>query len=268
MRIARNHLEALARGDVAGLARRLGTTREEIEGARGLLRTLNPRPGAGHAGTPIVYVTPDLRVFRAAEGWQVELNAGANPRLRIDPGYAKLVRQGGPGAGARPFGSTSPRRDGSSGVSRTAPGRSVGCPRARSTPVGVPRTRRGADAALGAARGRIRARLARIDRVPGRQPEIRRDPPRRVRAQVLLLEPGLDRGGRRRLRRRRPGPTSEDHRGGGARAARSDLRLALELDRAGFRVARRTVAKYRESMGIPPSNERRRTGAVHLNVSA
>ena len=37
---------------------------------------------------------------------------------------------------------------------------------------------------------------------------------------------------------------------------------------AGFRVARRTVAKYRESMGIPPSNERRRTGAVHLNVSA
>ena len=48
----------------------------------------------------------------------------------------------------------------------------------------------------------------------------------------------------------------------------SDRRLASDLERAGFRVARRTVAKYRESMGIPPSNERRRARAVNLNVSA
>lgn len=46
--------------------------------------------------------------------------------------------------------------------------------------------------------------------------------------------------------------------------------LASDLERAGFRIARRTVAKYRESMGIPPSNERRRTGAgaVNVNVNA
>ena len=48
----------------------------------------------------------------------------------------------------------------------------------------------------------------------------------------------------------------------------SDRRLASDLERAGFRVARRTVAKYRESMGIPPSNERRRAGAGAFNVSA
>ena len=49
---------------------------------------------------------------------------------------------------------------------------------------------------------------------------------------------------------------------------RSDRRLALDLERAGLRVARRTVAKYREPMGLPPSNEGRRAGAANLDVSA
>ena len=48
----------------------------------------------------------------------------------------------------------------------------------------------------------------------------------------------------------------------------SDQRLASDLERAGFRVARRTVAKYRESMGIPPSNERRRAGGRRRQRSA
>ena len=40
----------------------------------------------------------------------------------------------------------------------------------------------------------------------------------------------------------------------------SDQSLASDLETAGFRVARRTVAKDRGSMGIPPANGRRRTG--------
>ena len=38
----------------------------------------------------------------------------------------------------------------------------------------------------------------------------------------------------------------------------SDSRIARILADEGFQVARRTVAKYREGMQIPPSNERRR----------
>jgi RNA polymerase sigma-54 factor len=41
----------------------------------------------------------------------------------------------------------------------------------------------------------------------------------------------------------------------------SDSKLVNELKAAGFRVARRTVAKYREAMQIPPSHERRRVNA-------
>ena len=49
---------------------------------------------------------------------------------------------------------------------------------------------------------------------------------------------------------------------------RSDRRLASDLERAGFRIARRTVAKYRESMGIPPSSARRRLAAANLGAGA
>jgi RNA polymerase sigma-54 factor len=38
----------------------------------------------------------------------------------------------------------------------------------------------------------------------------------------------------------------------------SDSKIADELADQGINVARRTVAKYREAMGIPPSNERKR----------
>ena len=43
-----------------------------------------------------------------------------------------------------------------------------------------------------------------------------------------------------------------------ARRPLSDSKLADELGDQGINVARRTVAKYREAMGIPPSNERKR----------
>jgi len=38
----------------------------------------------------------------------------------------------------------------------------------------------------------------------------------------------------------------------------SDSRIASMLSREGIQVARRTIAKYREGMGIPPSSERKR----------
>jgi RNA polymerase sigma-54 factor len=43
-----------------------------------------------------------------------------------------------------------------------------------------------------------------------------------------------------------------------ARRPLSDSKIADELGDQGINVARRTVAKYREAMGIPPSNERKR----------
>ena len=220
MRVARHHLEALARHDHAGLARRLETTRGEVEAAHALLRTLKPRPGAGYAGTPTEYVTPDLGVFRVSGAWRVELNADAVPRLRINPVYAELARRSDRGTEAA---SLRQHLTEARWLIRSLANRAETLLRVarvhRPAAGGVPRARRGGDAAARAARHRIRARPARIDRVPRDQPEVRADAARRVRAQVLLLQPGRRRGGGWRLRDGHPRPPAEDHRGGGTRSA-------------------------------------------------
>ena len=270
VRIARDHLEALARHGVTRLARRLGTTREALGGALALLRTLNPRPGAGYAGTPTVYVTPDLRVFRAAGGWGVELGPGATPPLRINPVYAALVRQGGRGA------------EGPSLRRRLSEARWL-----------IRSLEHRAGTLLRVARAIVRRQSEFLEHGEERmQPLALRD----VASELGLHESTVSRAAARKYvetprgvfelkyffsSRVSPAAGGSGASGAAVRARLrkiiegeepgrpwSDQRLALDLEQAGFRVARRTVAKYRESMGIPPSSERRRAGVVHLDLSA
>ena len=269
MRIARHHLETLARNDLTGLVRRLDTTREELEGALALLRTLEPRPGAGYPGSPTEYVTPDLRVFRAAGRWRVELNPDAVPRLRINSVYAELVRH---------------RDQGSENLSlrrHLSEARwLVKCLANR------------AETLLRVARAIVRRQSKFLERgEEGMQPLVRRE----IASELDLHESTVSRVTSRKYVQTPRGVFELKYffsnqvataNGGSASATAvrarlrkiieeeepgrpwSDQRLASDLEQAGFRVARRTVAKYRESMGIPPSNERRRSGAVNLNVSA
>ena len=273
MRVARHHLEALSRHDHAGLARRLETTRGEVEAAHALLRTLKPRPGAGYAGTPTEYVTPDLGVFRVAGAWRVELNADAVPRLRINPTYAELARRGGRGAET-----VSLRRHLTEArwLIRSLENR--------------------AETLLRVARAIVRRQEAFLEHgEEGMRPLVLRD----IASELDLHESTVSRVTSRKYVQTPRGVLELKYffsnrvanaEGGGASATAirarlrkiiegeepgrpwSDRRLASDLERAGFPVARRTVAKYRESMGIPPSNERRRAGvvagAVNVNVNA
>ena len=269
MTLAGSHLEAIARRDLAGLTRRLRSTREDLDGALALLRRLNPRPGAEHAGPPTVYVTPDLRVFRVRRRWKVELNPGATPELRINPLYAGLVRRNDRGAE-----NLSLKRHLSE--ARTII-RSLG--NRAETMLRVARTILGHQSEF----------LEHGDEAM--RPLVLRD----IAAELGLHESTVSRVTSRKYLQTPRGvfelkhffsnrlPTAD---GGAASATAirahlrkiiageepgrpwSDERLASGLSHAGFRVARRTVAKYRESMGIPPSNERRRVGAVNHDVSA
>ncbi len=270
MRIARNHLEEVARHDLAGLARRLRTTREELDGALSRLRTLNPRPGAGYPGRPTEYVTPDLRVFRAGGGeWRVEWNAGALPELRINPVYAQLVGRDDRGA------------ENLSLRQHLAEARWL-----------IRSLANRAETVLRVARTIVHRQSEFLEHgEEGMQPLVRRD----IAFELDLHESTVSRVTSQKYLQTPRGVfelkyffsnqvSTAD--GGGASAAavqarlrkiiereepgrpRSDRRLASDLEQAGFRVARRTVAKYRESMGIPPSNERRRTGAFNLDASA
>lgn len=89
--IARDHLQAVADRDVAALRRTLGVDEDALQGALALVRACHPRPGSAFEGTQPEYVVPDVFVRRTDQGWSVELNAGSVPRLKVNQGYAGLV---------------------------------------------------------------------------------------------------------------------------------------------------------------------------------
>jgi len=89
--LVRHHLDALAGRDYAGLRRALGCDESELRQAQALVTHLNPRPGAAFGENETRYVVPDVRVLRAGERWVVRLNADAVPRLRINRTYAEWL---------------------------------------------------------------------------------------------------------------------------------------------------------------------------------
>ncbi len=97
-RIVSRYIEALARGQLEGIARQLGVSLAEVESAVKLIRTLNPTPGKTFEEQKMVTqtVTPDISIRRNAEGgFDIEMVEQSLPRLRISPYCRRMIEQGG-----------------------------------------------------------------------------------------------------------------------------------------------------------------------------
>ena len=68
---------------------------EDILGALQLIRSLDPTPGLSVGDDTTEYIVPDVFVKRSNGHWRVELNPDIAPRLRINSLYADLVKKGG-----------------------------------------------------------------------------------------------------------------------------------------------------------------------------
>ena len=88
------HFELVAGGDFNALVRASGLDAQALRQAVELIRSLNPRPGAAVGDFDCEYIEPDVFVSRDNGRWVVELNADSVPRLRINTTYAALVRRG------------------------------------------------------------------------------------------------------------------------------------------------------------------------------
>jgi RNA polymerase sigma-54 factor len=93
LEICGDHFSVLAGQDYVQLKRRLGLEDSDLQSVIRLLRSLHPRPGTTVAEAEPQYVTPDVFVSRRNGTWHVELNPDATPRLRVNPDYAKLIRR-------------------------------------------------------------------------------------------------------------------------------------------------------------------------------
>ncbi len=91
--LVEHHLESLGQLDPAGLARSTGFAVADIEQALELVRSLNPHPCSRFGNERENYVVPDVYVTRSEHGWRVSLNPDSDPRLRLNQTYMQLLRQ-------------------------------------------------------------------------------------------------------------------------------------------------------------------------------
>ncbi len=87
------HLEALASEPPARLARRLDCEEQDVLDALTLIRSLDPDPGAPFSSHEDQYVAPDVYVQKVEGRWQCNINPGIAPKLRINTQYQDLVRR-------------------------------------------------------------------------------------------------------------------------------------------------------------------------------
>jgi len=102
-RIVENHLDDLARNRFPLIARKLGVTAEQVSRAAEFIGSLNPKPGSRFAETNNVYVTPDVIVERVGDDYNVTLTNEQIPRLRISNSYKEIMSQSGTAREARGY---------------------------------------------------------------------------------------------------------------------------------------------------------------------
>ncbi|OAM87357.1 RNA polymerase factor sigma-54 [Termitidicoccus mucosus] len=92
--IVREHFELLARRRIPDLARKLGATMEDVQAAVGEIGALDPAPGRRFAEDSNRVVVPDVTVAKDGDEWIVTLNNDYIPRLRISNTYREMIAKG------------------------------------------------------------------------------------------------------------------------------------------------------------------------------
>src|SRR5512134_2725190 len=91
LEIVEKHLELLAARDYTRLKALTGASEDALRAAQRLIQALNPRPGSAFAKLEARYVIPDVIVKKVRNVWRASLNPDAMPRLRINRLYAELA---------------------------------------------------------------------------------------------------------------------------------------------------------------------------------
>ncbi len=88
-------LKLIADNQFSALRRKLNVSDEEVAEAVALVRSLHPKPGNAIAPRATDYVVPDVFVRKVDNRWIVEVNSGLLPQLRINKNYAGAIRNDG-----------------------------------------------------------------------------------------------------------------------------------------------------------------------------
>jgi RNA polymerase sigma-54 factor len=93
VRLVSQHLDLVAAHDFSKIKKLLRCTDDELRTAQNLITGLNPKPGTEFGQSVADYVVPDVIVEKHKQKWRVRLNAEAMPRLRVNQIYANILQQ-------------------------------------------------------------------------------------------------------------------------------------------------------------------------------
>jgi len=94
LKIVEGYLTWFAQREYSKLKKALDCDDEDLREVQAVVRQCNPHPGAAFASNVSDYVVPDVIVRRAKNGWAVTLNQDVMPRLRVNSLYATMLKQG------------------------------------------------------------------------------------------------------------------------------------------------------------------------------
>jgi RNA polymerase sigma-54 factor len=262
LQIARHHLELVAERELSLLRRELRASEEEIAAALALVRSCHPRPGATVSAGNAEYVVPDVFVRRTEHGWGVEINPATLPRVRLNQSYASLIGRNASHATMRAqlqearwlLKSLEIRHETLMKVARSIVERQTAFLEHGEEHMRPMILKDIAEAVamhestisrvtsgkyMHTPRGVFELRYFFSSQVEGADGSGTSSTAIRAKIRKLVKDEDPD-------------------------APLSDGRIAELLSAEGIPVARRTVAKYREAMGIAASNERRRAGSKQM----
>jgi len=91
--VVKRHLDLLGSHDQARLMRRLGLSEFQLREVIALIRTLDPKPGSNIQGVQAEYIVPDVFVAKLKGRWVVNLNSDIAPKLRVNSTYSKMIKR-------------------------------------------------------------------------------------------------------------------------------------------------------------------------------
>ncbi|MCO8088634.1 RNA polymerase factor sigma-54 [Acinetobacter indicus] len=87
------HYELLISNEIPKLLKQTGLNTDQLKCAVELLKTLKPHPGMEFEDKESDYQIPDVVVMKKNDSWQVQLNPDVMPKLRVNSFYANMIRR-------------------------------------------------------------------------------------------------------------------------------------------------------------------------------
>jgi len=94
IRITEDSLGLVADNELAMLRRNLSASDEELEQALELIKACHPRPGSAISNETPEYIIPDVYIRKQDNRWVVEVNRSTSPKLHINQAYASALASG------------------------------------------------------------------------------------------------------------------------------------------------------------------------------